>query len=960
MQISACFITKNEEKNIAKSIQSLQGMYDELVIVDTGSTDNTVAIAEKYGAKVYYFAWKNDFSMARNYAIDKAHGDWLIFLDADEYYDGQISLRKYLYCLEEQYPTREAVMISLYEAHMMDSPPMHVVRIFRRNHDIRYKGAIHEVLNKEQGKLKIILADELNFVHTGYHPDNMEYKSKRNLQLLLDDIKKNGKNDAYYYYIAECYFCLKEYSKAIDYIKKAIDSPVRHYREEANYYHIYLESMRQCNYPGEKMVLVAAEAIRKFPNMPEFYGEKGIILSSIGKLDEAFVMLNKCVEKYEFTDRKKQEYGYFNDDIMGIIYARLSRIAFVQSKKDFSRIAACLAVQSSQGKWGNEEKEILKDDANIDRQVIVCVPIYKNTLSVFERASLRQLNKILGKYQRVFVAPQSLEFDFDDEGDSFGVERFPDYFFHSVLSYSALMLNVEFYRRFSKYEYVLIYQTDAFVFSDRLKEFCRLGYDYIGAPLERANPLWSFIGNRVGNGGLSLRKVSSAIRILENWGGLVGNGPLGSIFWQWEDVFWSYCGGNENLKFQVPPVNIAVEFAVQDNVCRAYKRLQTGWRPFGCHGWWQTKIDYEVWWPIIKGYGFDFKGVKLLVRGKHSRYLSYCQNHGKLNTHYLWGLYRNGYYDRFLTVLDNWLETLPADFDGWKLAMEDFICLWRLLETEHHNKTWLTACQLRLTAAIARSFHQGVESSFLWYLLLTMVPWLQKYDYPIMQSLANKICNKWWEQFAKKDDYQLTPRMFKGKRNVVVLTKVRDESKIVESFIRHTLTFADAIVVNISLATSSTLTIVKHLEQEGLPLLLHEKNLSSAQVRDSDDIVLDLNPNDFLLPQTADTNVRIVLENMDLSRNNAVENWQYAIYLSFAYRDKFVLIRPLLRQMTSKRYRLLDESDKNRKTQIVAELYLATVRDIYGDELANGIMPADMELVDMSGFSGSHELRYTY
>ena len=597
--------------------------------------------------------------------------------------------------------------------------------------------------------------------------------------------------------------------------------------------------------------------------------------------------------------------------------------------------------------------------SNIDKQVIVCVPIYKNNLSVLERASLRQLNKILGKYQRVFVAPQSLEFDFGDEGASFIVERFPDYFFQSVLSYSALMLNVEFYRRFSKYEYVLIYQTDAFVFSDSLQKFCQLGYDYIGAPLERANPLWSFIGNRVGNGGLSLRKVSSAISMLEIWDKIVANGPLASIFWQWEDLFWSYCAGREECNFQVPPINIAVEFAVQDNVCRAYKRLQIGWRPFGCHGWWQTKTDFEVWWPIVKECGFYFDREKIRVRGKYYRGLNYCQNHGNLNTHYLWGLYRNGYYNRFLKVLDDWLEKFTIDFDGWQIAMEDFVCLWRLLEKEHHNKTWLTACQLRLTEAINRSLYHGVKYPLLWNMLITMVPWLRKYDYPSMQSLANNICNKWWDRWTQKTDYQQAPGIIQKKRRVVVLTQAIDDAAIVESFVRHTLTFADAVLVNISLATSRTLAIIKKMEQEGLPLILHEKNLLSAQVRDGDDIVLNLTPYDFLLPQTTDINVRIVLENMVLAENIAVENWQYAIYLPFAYRDKFVLTRPLLRQTTSKKYRLVSVFKDEKKTQIEAALYLVTLTDIYIDKIANGIIPADMELVDISNFAICHDLCYT-
>ena len=603
---------------------------------------------------------------------------------------------------------------------------------------------------------------------------------------------------------------------------------------------------------------------------------------------------------------------------------------------------------------------MLKDYSDIDEMVIVCVPIYKNTLSAFERASLRQLNKILGKYRHVFVAPQSLEFDFGDEGVTFSVERFPDYFFHSVLSYSALMLNVDFYRRFSKYEYVLIYQTDAFVFSDCLQDFCGLGYDYIGAPLERANPLWSFIGNRVGNGGLSLRKVSSAIRMLENWDRLVGNSPLASIFWQWEDLFWSYCAGQETWNFQIPPLSIAVEFAVQDNVCRAYKRLQTGWRPFGCHGWWQTKEDYEVWRPVMEGYGVDYNQKKILVRGKYSRSQNYCQNHGKLNTRYLWGIYHNGDYNKFLTVLDNWLEKFPADYDGWQIAMEDFICLWRLLETELPDKSWLTACQLRLTEAIIRSLQHEIKYPMLRNMLITMVPWLQKYDYPGMQSLASKICDNWWDMWAKESEYHQPSGIVKGKRRVVVLTNVRDDAAIVESFVRHTFTFADAILVNISLATIRTLEIIKSLEQEGMPLLLHEKNLSPTQVRDGDDIVLELTPYDFLLPQTADINVRVALDNMEFPENIAVENWQYALYLPFAYRDKFVLARPLVRQITSQKYRLLSTLNDEKKLQIASALYLVTMKDINGEKLAIGVMPADMELVDISSFAMIHELRYTH
>jgi len=153
-----------------------------------------------------------------------------------------------------------------------------------------------------------------------------------------------------------------------------------------------------------------------------------------------------------------------------------------------------------------------------------------------------QLNKKLGKYPRIFIAPESLMFDYGIYGEDIMVETFPDYYFKSVLNYSALMLNRDFYQRFAKYKYMLLYQTDAFIFQDKLSEFCSLDYDYIGAPVPMVDPIWYFIGGRVGNGGFSLRKISSAIRMLECWNDIVGESPLASVFWQWEDVFWGYCG----------------------------------------------------------------------------------------------------------------------------------------------------------------------------------------------------------------------------------------------------------------------------------------------------------------------------------------------------------------------------------------------------------------------------------
>ena len=77
-------IVKNEEKFLEGCLQSVKDLVNEIIIVDIGSTDNTKKIAEKFGAKIYDHEWKNDFAEARNFALKKTSGDWVIYLDADE------------------------------------------------------------------------------------------------------------------------------------------------------------------------------------------------------------------------------------------------------------------------------------------------------------------------------------------------------------------------------------------------------------------------------------------------------------------------------------------------------------------------------------------------------------------------------------------------------------------------------------------------------------------------------------------------------------------------------------------------------------------------------------------------------------------------------------------------------------------------------------------------------------
>ena len=93
MRISACLICKNEENNISKWINNVKQFANEIIIVDTGSEDNTLKLIRENGIEPYSFTWNDDFSAAKNYAIDKATGDYIVFTDSDEFFENPAEVR---------------------------------------------------------------------------------------------------------------------------------------------------------------------------------------------------------------------------------------------------------------------------------------------------------------------------------------------------------------------------------------------------------------------------------------------------------------------------------------------------------------------------------------------------------------------------------------------------------------------------------------------------------------------------------------------------------------------------------------------------------------------------------------------------------------------------------------------------------------------------------------------------
>ena len=188
IKLSACTITKNEALNIGKSIESYKEYVDEVIIVDTGSIDETVEIAESKGAKVFKFEWRNDFSAAKNFALDNATGDWIVFLDADEWFDGDTAknIREAIENASRKgYNSVACKMINFFtETEIMETAS--TIRVFKHSDNIRFCRSIHETLFDVNTNVALpgIYTELFTINHSGYMKGLLARKAKRNKTLL--------------------------------------------------------------------------------------------------------------------------------------------------------------------------------------------------------------------------------------------------------------------------------------------------------------------------------------------------------------------------------------------------------------------------------------------------------------------------------------------------------------------------------------------------------------------------------------------------------------------------------------------------------------------------------------------------------------------------------------------------------------------------------------------------------
>jgi glycosyltransferase involved in cell wall biosynthesis len=288
--LSLCLIVRNEETRLADCLESAREAVDEMIVVDTGSTDRTIEMARSLGARVLSFPWCDDFSAARNFALDQASGDWILHLDADEELDEEDipqirqlidrsdldSIVVAIHNVEQRPGGRRKVFIHPYP------------RIFRRHPDIRYQGLVHEFLTH----LKATFYTSIRIYHYGYDcpPAEQQERRQRLEKLCLRQLERDPNHPVAHFSLAGVYLGNQRIDEARQHLEKAIDliDP-----KNSQYQHFYLMALHYLGGiyatkgDGDRAMEYCLKAIQIRPDYLDPYFLLGELQFRQGRMEEA-------------------------------------------------------------------------------------------------------------------------------------------------------------------------------------------------------------------------------------------------------------------------------------------------------------------------------------------------------------------------------------------------------------------------------------------------------------------------------------------------------------------------------------------------------------------------------------------------------------------------------------------------------------------------------------------------
>jgi len=241
--ISLCMIVRDEEALLGRCLESVKDVVDEICILDTGSKDKTVEIAEQHGARVESFEWCSDFSAARNASLKLATHDWILVIDADETLKNPEEARTKLQTFMKAHAGKAGHIQVENSLGGGDSSNTRVTRFFPSGTDWKFEGRIHEqILFK--GSTPQRAFTELAVDHVGYSPELMQEKDKvgRNEKLLCEALAADPSDSYTAYQLGRTLVQENRFAEALE----ALELSVEHVADDAAYIGHLFETAASC------------------------------------------------------------------------------------------------------------------------------------------------------------------------------------------------------------------------------------------------------------------------------------------------------------------------------------------------------------------------------------------------------------------------------------------------------------------------------------------------------------------------------------------------------------------------------------------------------------------------------------------------------------------------------------------------------------------------------------------
>ncbi len=335
--ISLCMIVKDEEEFLGDCLLSVRDIVDEIIIVDTGSTDETLAIAKEFGAKVFTYRWNDSFCDARNYSLEKSSYEWALILDADERLMDKDSKKLLDFVKTTALDGAHFVVYNyIGEANSGQYTLHNALRLVRNNGMYRFKGDIHEQImrtdNKTEPINKLFAVTDIGVHHLGYLDDVAKKKDKRNrnIPILEKELEKDPQNPFTLFNLGNEYMALKDYRKAISIFGSA---KMKYNPHEAYAPHL-LFRMAMCYYTlrmFDNAAAVLGEGLSVYSGCTDMMYLKGLVFMEDRRYTMALECFQKAMEMGEPHPTIK-----FSDDC-ATIKPLLSSALIYEKLKDFDK-----------------------------------------------------------------------------------------------------------------------------------------------------------------------------------------------------------------------------------------------------------------------------------------------------------------------------------------------------------------------------------------------------------------------------------------------------------------------------------------------------------------------------------------------------------------------------------------------------------------------------------------------